>query len=353
MGTVVSGLLLWQSVDTDNPFLQSFCQVGNRNNCNGILQSKAANLTPWLSWSEVGFFYFSGGFLSIVFAILSHNLSIITGIGLVGILSLPYTIYSVYYQKFVARQWCKLCMAVQAALWLEAIIVLSNVSKFQYIWNVQSILLLALAFLIPMLLWIFVKDPISEATQVFGLQRELQKVKFNENYIQTTFQNQPQMPPIFEGMRTVKLGEADAENMLTVVTNPLCAPCAKLHFELKLLISGQSNIRCRFIFIGPSKGMQVAAQFLNASDQQIETIMDSWYHNNQQDLDHWTKGNDVDLTSPDTAMQLNMHLRWCELASISATPTIFLNGLILPPAFQVKDIKRIVPVLNAMKIPSN
>ncbi len=350
MGTVLSGLLLWQSVDTDNPFLQSFCQVGNRNNCNGILQSKAANLTPWLSWSEVGFFYFSGGFLSIVFAILSHNLSIITGIGLVGILSLPYTIYSVYYQKFVARQWCKLCMAVQAALWLEAIIVLSNVSKFQYIWNVQSILLLALAFLIPMLLWIFVKDPISEATQVFGLQRELQKVKFNEHYIQTTFKNQPQMPPIFEDMRTVKLGEPDAENILTVVTNPLCGPCAKLHQELKQLIMDQSNIQCQFIFIGPSNGMHVAKQFLSLAERQLAATMDSWYHDNRQDINQWVQGISLDQFSPDAIKQLNLYSRWCELAGISATPTVFINGVKLPVAFQIKDIKRIVPALPVMKM---
>ena len=42
IGTALAGLLLWQSVDTDNPFLQSLCQVGSRNNCNGILQSQAA-----------------------------------------------------------------------------------------------------------------------------------------------------------------------------------------------------------------------------------------------------------------------------------------------------------------------
>lgn len=201
-----------------------------------------------------------------------------------------------------------------------------------------------------MLLWIFVKDPISEATQVFGLQRELQKVKFNEHYIQTTFKNQPQMPPIFEDMRTVKLGEPDAENILTVVTNPLCGPCAKLHQELKQLIMDQSNIQCQFIFIGPSNGMHVAKQFLSLAERQLAATMDSWYHDNRQDINQWVQGISLDQVSPDAIKQLNLYSRWCELAGISATPTVFINGVKLPVAFQIKDIKRIVPALPVMKM---
>ncbi|TDE07964.1 peptidase C39 bacteriocin processing [Dyadobacter psychrotolerans] len=352
-GTLLAGLLLWQSVDTDNPFLQSFCQVGNRNNCNSILRSKAANVTPWLSWSEVGYIYFAGGLLSILFAFLSRNNSIIIIIELLAIVALPYTVYSVYYQKFVARQWCKLCMAVQVVLWVEAILALVNISQFQNAWNMQSALLISLAFLIPTLLWIFIKHPVYQASQVFDLQRELQKVKFDENYIRSTFQNQPQMPPVFEDMPVVRLGGNEAEHIVTVVTNPLCQPCTKLHSELLQLLADQSNIKCQFIFIGPFKAMRVAAELLAAPERHVKILMDSWYSNNKQDVDEWILSNNSNERSSNAEQGLALHPRWCQLAGIDVTPTLFLNGSKLATPYQLKDIPRIIAVANfSATIPS-
>ncbi|MEZ4900630.1 MAG: hypothetical protein R2822_02145 [Spirosomataceae bacterium] len=34
-----------------------------KTDCNHILTSPAAKITPWLGWSEVGFFYFMGGWI--------------------------------------------------------------------------------------------------------------------------------------------------------------------------------------------------------------------------------------------------------------------------------------------------
>jgi hypothetical protein len=65
-GVIISSLLLWQSIDKDNPFIKNLCQAGGKANCNAILSSNAAQVTTWLSWSEVGFFYFLGGFVALL-----------------------------------------------------------------------------------------------------------------------------------------------------------------------------------------------------------------------------------------------------------------------------------------------
>lgn len=92
IGTMVGGLLLWQSLDADNPFLQNICQLSSQCNCNGILQSKASKVTSWLSWSEVGFTYFAGGFLALRFALTSGNVSLVAYLALLSLVALPYTV---------------------------------------------------------------------------------------------------------------------------------------------------------------------------------------------------------------------------------------------------------------------
>ncbi|MHA4740616.1 vitamin K epoxide reductase family protein [Dyadobacter sp. MSC1_007] len=353
-GTVLGGLLLWQSIESHNPFLQNLCQVWSVNNCNGILESNAAKLTPWLSWSDVGFLYFSGGLLTLVFGSLAVDATPIFALSALTLAALPYTFYSVYYQKIVAKQWCTLCMAAQVVLWMEGAWVIANHASLNANFSLQSIAMIGLAYLIPSLVWILVKWPFEQSAQVFGLRRELQKVKFSEQYIQAMFQNQRSMPPIFTDMHVVKLGKLDASHTLTVVTNPLCGPCAKTHYEIAQLLDKNRQFNLQFVFLGPPKAMQIAAKFLDAPSSQVSVMMDSWYQNNRQDAEKWLAQYPL-KSEPENQKQLRLYARWCEMANIISTPTIFINGIQLPTAFQVKDLGNIVNVLeqtnNRVSIP--
>ena len=126
-GLVTSVLLLIQSIDSNNPLVQVLCQSGGKTDCNAILSSKAAKVFEGLTWSEVGFFYFAGTWLLLLFG----GGSAITWqvLALLNFVSLPYTVYSIYFQARVAKQWCVLCCTVQALLWLEFVVLITTVSK--------------------------------------------------------------------------------------------------------------------------------------------------------------------------------------------------------------------------------
>lgn len=55
LGMFISVLLLIQSLNGSNPLIQKLCG-GKKSNCKSILDSTAAKVFSWLSWSEVGFF---------------------------------------------------------------------------------------------------------------------------------------------------------------------------------------------------------------------------------------------------------------------------------------------------------
>ncbi len=102
-GLVTSVLLLIQSIDKNNPLVQTLCGGGGKTNCNAILTSKAATVFKGLSWSEVGFFYFAGTWLTLLFG--ANSTGILQALAILNVVSLPYTIYSITYQARVAKQW--------------------------------------------------------------------------------------------------------------------------------------------------------------------------------------------------------------------------------------------------------
>ena len=60
VGILVSSLLLWHEIDSNNPVLHKVCTGIIKGNCDAILSGKQSKVFSWLSWSEVGFFYFTG-----------------------------------------------------------------------------------------------------------------------------------------------------------------------------------------------------------------------------------------------------------------------------------------------------
>ncbi len=143
-GTCITALLLLFEIDKTNRQLQKFCMGGAKVNCNAILSSKAAKLFSWLSWSEVGFYYFTGSFLYLLIA----PLDALKILPFLNLLSLPFVFFSLYYQKAVAKQWCSLCLAVQAVLVLEFLVFILNGIAFQLV-SVEGIGYFIIAFLLP------------------------------------------------------------------------------------------------------------------------------------------------------------------------------------------------------------
>ena len=209
LGTVISGLLVWYGIDSNNSFLQSVCKINDSTNCNNILSSPAAKVFSWLSWSEVGLFYFVGGLIVLLTAspltataarpeggIKSWIEAPIGGLGAVfgalSVLALPYTFYSFYYQWRVAKSWCPLCLGVLAVLWLEAVVGFSSLQDFSFS-NTEQYSFLIYCFGITPLLWFAIKPFIIRARDADGLQQELKRFKNNPDLFEILLHQQRRM----------------------------------------------------------------------------------------------------------------------------------------------------------------
>jgi uncharacterized membrane protein len=171
-GIIMTALLLWYEIDKNNPLLKKVCTGIAKGNCNAILTSKKSKVFSWLSWSEVGFFYFTGNFLVLLFS--GNNIrSAASLLGLLNILALPYIVFSVYYQWRVAKQWCVLCLAVQTLLLLGGINILSNnlLASFSDI-SVSFLINAFFIYSLPVLLWYTTKPFVLHLQERKNIKRE-------------------------------------------------------------------------------------------------------------------------------------------------------------------------------------
>lgn len=113
-GIYFSYLLLQKSLNIHTAASERVCGVLEHGGCDRIMELKVSKLFGVFSWSEVGFGYFS---VSLATLLLFPHLW--PALALCNICCLPYTFWSIWYQRFRAHHWCTLCVAVQTTLWLK------------------------------------------------------------------------------------------------------------------------------------------------------------------------------------------------------------------------------------------
>lgn len=112
-GLWLTYMLVQKSVKIKNAAADRVCGVLQAGGCDSVLEMKASKFFGIFGWSEVGFSYFSVSLL----ALLMFP-QWICYLALCNACCLPFTFWSIWYQKFRAKVWCTLCVSVQASLWL-------------------------------------------------------------------------------------------------------------------------------------------------------------------------------------------------------------------------------------------
>lgn len=340
-GLIASILLLVQSIDKNNPLIQTLCGGGGKANCNAILTSKAATVFKGLTWSEVGFFYFAGTWLALLFG--GNSLPTLQALAVLNVISLPYTIYSINYQARIAKQWCVLCITVQVLLWLEFVPLVTYLKAPFVLLNAGSALIICL--LLPVVMWVLLKPLLLQSQQLKTLKNQLRKFKYNQELFKNTLKTQPKYA-LPDDDWSIVLGNVEANTIITMVSNPYCPPCSKTHQELDEWLTRLDDIQLRIVFTATNdkndNKTPVTRHLMALNDQADKTVikqaLHDWYEQKQKNYDTWARAYPVNLDQTKFNI-LEKQRAWCDMAEIKATPTLLVNGYRLPEAYRLQDIK--------------
>ncbi|RPE12276.1 vitamin K epoxide reductase [Chitinophaga lutea] len=347
-GVSVGFLLLWYELDQHNPALQQICGIGKKTNCGAILQSGAATIGG-VSWSVIGFSYFAGNLLLLLFGGL-QNIQALAVLGWLSMLALPYVFFSLYYQWRIARQWCVLCLCAQAILVLQSVIFIASgwpgafpVAEIGPGWIPLVLLAYGAPFMaVNALLPVFKKAKESKENK-----DNLQRLKHNPQIFDALLVKQKRMAVPPDGLGIV-LGNPAAPHKIIKVCNPYCGPCARAHAPIEELLENNPNVQLQIIFTAsnregdtaaaPVKHLLAISEQSKGNEEVIKKGLDDWYLADIKDYEKFAAKHPISGESKQEH-KIDAMRRWCEETGISFTPTFFVNGYQLPDIYSAGDLK--------------
>lgn len=353
-GFVITVLLLWFELDQYNPVLQQICTSNKKTSCGKVLQSRGANIFG-TSWSILGFTYFSGASLALLFNGMLNKPNMIL-LASLSLLAFPYIFYSIYYQWQVARQWCVLCLTVQGILGLQLATILSVVPEVFSIGktSIPATVLLSFAtgYILSFLLASVLMPVFREAKTSKRNAHELQRLKHNTQIFDALLSRQSNIQFTTDGLG-ITLGNPDAKYKIIKVCNPYCSPCSRAHVPMEELLHSNPEVQIQIIFNAsadanderarPVKHLLAIAE-KNPSEAVIKQALDDWYLADNKEYEVFAAKYPMNGELAVQEMKVKAMREWCNNMKIDFTPTFFVNGYKLPDIYTVNDLKYFLSV---------
>ncbi|MCD8031423.1 MAG: thioredoxin domain-containing protein [Bacteroides sp.] len=337
-GLYISGLLVQHQLKIHNKYADKICSVFHKSDCNNILYTKEAKFMGLISWSEVGFSYFLSNL--IVFIFFPEALPVVA---LCNVMALPYTVWSIWYQKFKARQWCTLCICIQLIIWL--FFITSVVFNYFFLFTISwmSVFTVIATYIVSFILLDTGVAIWEQKGKTGSALQELNSLKANEQIFSLLLQQQA-YHKVDRHTSSVLFGNPDARLLVTILTNLYCSPCAGMHKRAEnLLESSEDSICIQYIFSAFSEDLTSAnknliAVYLQKDGKEAKEIYNKWFEGGKKMQDNFFADLEINANDPDVKAEFDKHEEWRNRTQISATPTILINGYQLPENYKIEDL---------------
>ena len=352
-GLVASILLTIHEWGEANSFIHKVCHLNRKTNCNKVLQSPAAKLFGWIPMSDIGLCYFSGSIIAIMLSGIARQTDqVISWLFVFSLCALPYTLFSLWYQAYKVEKWCSLCLAVIVALWAEnilSVIYWHQITLFPV--SALTLFILSFGFLLPTCIWIFINPVRKEYSRIRKYERRYLRIKNAPHVIRALLEKEQRRDMNFSSDE-IHLGAINAPLHLTVVVSLHCRPCRReweTLNELYALSPGSIRFTLRFAGYGNTN---------LSMDQQIDSLTGIYKQYGPESfceaLTYWFECEDYlkwkdrypGKVSESAKKISKRNMRWIQNLPVTYTPTIFIDGRILPAEYQLAELKHFISEIN-------
>lgn len=347
IGLVVALQLIMKEEGLSNALIAKVCDTESNISCGQVLDSPAAKLFGWLKMSELGLVYFAAGAITILFSLTSNHLpAAILGLGILTVLALPYTFFSVFYQGVVIRKWCVFCLAIQAIFWIEFAFSFSMLRSGWGLVTFSSIAQVILIFVMVITFWLILKPMLRWKPEALRNETKLNYFLKNEEIMQSVIESAPPVSAL-DFDKKVLLGNAESPVEIIMVSNPFCGPCGRKHELLETLLKEMPDVlRVQVLFVGQHNDdgdLGKVSRYLIAisqhySSEETTEAMSFWYkYKHLADLKK--KFPLEDAMVEDVQTIYSQQIDWINRENITQTPTMLFQNRRLPVEFDLENLK--------------
>ena len=174
-----------------------------------------------------------------------------------------------------------------------------------------------------------------------AINRQLIETKNNISVWELLLSEQPAIET--EEVSNIVFGKPEATNILTIVCNPYCKPCAETHNEICSILNRELDLKVQYILTSQNNIAECASVFLCKAyftlGKDSYRVFSLWFDDNEnkeqiiKDYDEVLENNKKSLE------EIERHSEWIKRHGILTTPSIFYNGRRLPSVYSISDIK--------------
>lgn len=324
--TVSLAVILKTSFDPH--FAQRFCRLGKHSDCNEVFRSAGAKMFGWVSLGELSLVYFTASLVWGIF-VAANPAAVFPWLDMLALLFVGYSFaWQIYH-----RRWCPLCLAIDAVLIVDFVLEIAIERKLQSGSFYLDCLTFGLMFTVGVLAlrWLIVSLERTQGAELLHYKHE--RLLGSPEAFWYLLAQQPMNAVESQTAMPINNG-ADTEHTLTVVMNPSCPRCAKVHRVLREL----EGYRIELIFVvndGDKHSHDAALWLISVSLErgweETDRMIAEWYEHHELP----TKAS----IHPDAEEILNKHMKYCRETGISGTPTILVDNRRLPDLYDTTDLK--------------
>jgi uncharacterized membrane protein len=232
LGLYITWKIVKVEMNKSDSLIQKICAEGN---CDKVIRSKAAHPISWISMGDLGVIYFSGGLLSIVLGVSLNNTdALLTPLIIINILTLPFSLFSVFYQKLIVKTWCPLCLSVMGIFWIEFVCLIIVLDVFSL--QISSFLLIFEIFTVCTIGWFLIKHIFQRNEENNNVKEFVSFVKKDVDLFKGILSQLPDRS-FNETENRLVIGSSSAKYGIRLILSPSCYSCANLYKLAKRFIS--------------------------------------------------------------------------------------------------------------------
>jgi uncharacterized membrane protein len=349
-GLAISIAALGTELGYQSKIVKQVCGTVGNGGCEKVLGSKFAKGFAGITPADASVLYFAAQFtLYLVGCFYNPVLAGITTIAFTGI---AVAVWSVYTQAVKLKEWCALCLCIVAVL-LGQIIIASILFTTTHLLFPTSLLPFPTVILLLTIIYLPIKQLIKTNSKNKQELASFKKWKTDASLFMAQWEKEPACDnTIWEN--DLLIGNANAPIRITVACNPYCAPCAKAHKKLDELvdknpskIAVQVRLLCNTASTENSMTIATKAILQKAqivkTNKELQNMLTDWFvwMNYEKWNAKWRVDENINVQN-----LLERHEAWNNEASITHTPTFFVNGRKLPGRYDIKDIEKMISQLE-------
>jgi len=366
VGLGLSLLLAQHGIGDSNGILAKYCSSDSQHNCQQVLDSPNAKFLG-VSHADIGVGYFGGSLLLFFISLLTVDAqpyihTINSTIINLSLLALLYSGYSLFLQKYKVKQWCRLCLYTQAAIIVQALLVLlflgfSHHTGYEHFsFSLTSILLIT-----PGVIWYFLRTQQVTKTIQAEQQYQLEQIISSDELIEKILANKQRRLnsesdfsfDVDEDLESDIILRSGIHNehsqplRIVLGLSPSCEHCGSLLEEIyQFMQADQWKIECHIrLIIGEGDGRdaridRVIAEhitaFVNNNNEgqsvAINTLRNWYQEYNAINIKEWlsTVRNISEAESVDISVLLADTSFWVNQKDISVIPAMYIENNYIP-----------------------